>query len=198
MLALLLQTIEDGINKNVQDEEQKKLLTHLIRAHGEKLFGYALSILENSQDAEDAMQDAFLKMAHHAEDFEGKTERHRVNLARVYLYNTCIDVYRAREKRQKHETIMTDLNEELFDDLTAAEIEDFRQQIEISDRLNKTLNCIQKLPRSQRELLMMQVLNGYSSQKLGEIFHLSEDAVNSKLYKARKKLKKMVGEDFYE
>ena len=139
-----------------------------------------------------------MKMVRHAEDFEGKTPRHVVNLARVYLHNTCIDFYRAREKRQKHETIMTDLNEELFEDLTAAEIEDFRQQIEISDRLNKTLNCIQKLPRSQRELLMMQVLNGYSSQKLGEIFHLSEDAVNSKLYKARKKLKKMLGEDFYE
>ena len=198
MLALLIRTIEDEINENVQNEAQRKVLTDLIHNHGEKLFGYALSILKNVHDAEDALQESFLKMVRHAEDFEGKTPRHVVNLARVYLRNTCIDFYRAREKRQKHETIMTDLSEDLFDALTAMELKDVRERLEASERLSRVLEAMQKLPPNQREILMMHVQHGDSSQKLAEFFQISENAVNVRLYKARKKLKKLIGEDWDE
>ena len=139
-----------------------------------------------------------MKMVRHAEDFEGKTPRHVVNLARVYLHNTCIDFYRAREKRQKHETIMTDLSEDLFDALTAMELKDVRERLEASERLSRVLEAMQKLPPTQREILMMHVQHGHSSQKLAEIFQISENAVNVRLYKARKKLKKLIGEDWDE
>ena len=120
------------------------------------MFHVAYDILHNEQDAEDAVHQAFVKVAENikkiGEPVCPKTHSYVVTI----VENKAIDQYR---KRQKHQTV------ELIDDIQGTEA-----HYEGNNDLTK---CILKLPARYREMILLRYHHGYSVREITNIMDIS-------------------------
>ncbi|MSS91486.1 sigma-70 family RNA polymerase sigma factor [Eisenbergiella tayi] len=134
-------------------------------------------MLHNEQDAEDAVHQAFVKIAENIKKIDNpvcpKTHGYVVTI----VENMAIDQYR---KLQKHQTV------ELIDEIqgTAPHYE--------GD--NALTDCILKLPARYREMILLRYHHGYSVREIASMMGLSLPAAIKLDQRAKNKLKKLCEE----
>lgn len=153
-------------------------LLELIDAYGEKLLRYATSVLCNRQDAEDAVQLAFIAAYDNRKTFDGR------NLP-AWLYkithNQCLNHMKKRRPLLLGDAcVKTTVNP--FDDTGVNE--------------NFT-SALARLSPTERALLYARVLDGYSYDDLVHIFGKSPAALRKMYERTKKKLAAALGEKRY-
>lgn len=128
----------------------------------------AFQNLRSKADAEDVMQDVFIKLLQQQEPFENEEHR-KAWLIRVTI-NQCRDYQKSAWRRKS-----TDLNEALDYSFTNEE-----------ERIFEDL-C--SLPPSYRNLLYLYYYEGYALREIAEMTGESLNTVGSRLRRARKRLK---------
>lgn len=145
---------------------------------------YRLCILRlgNAADAEDAMQNVFIRLCYKAPQFPDLREE-RAWLIRVTV-NVCKDFQRLFWRRN---VVALEQPEEL----AQPDHSEQGQEMRLID--------LYRLSPKQRTVLQLYYYEGYSAREIGEILHLKEQSVTSQLCRARKKLKLELEEgDLYE
>jgi RNA polymerase sigma-70 factor (ECF subfamily) len=147
--------------------------------HGGKMRSLALSLMGNVSDAEDAVQEAFLKLHRGAASFEGRaalsTWIHRV------VVNTCLDMKRRHKRRR----------EDAADDLPES---GFRETAEpgVDPALLIALrNALGRLDDRRRTVFTLFETFGFRHREIGEILGVSEGTSKSLLFEAKRELKQM-------
>ena len=140
------------------------------------LFRIALHYLEDVSDAQDAVQDVFIKLWNSQDKLDG------VKNPEAYSYtlikNTCIDrLRRARKTVQPGE-----LEERSGDDPPDKELSD-------KEALKKALACIDELPEKQREIVRLRIFEELEYDEIAEKLGISEINTRVQLSLARKTLK---------
>jgi RNA polymerase sigma-70 factor (ECF subfamily) len=149
----------------------------IVEATSSKLVRLAARMLGNVVDAEDVVQEAYVKAyrALLAGEFD-----HRANVM-TWLYrivtNQTIDAMRSRGRRHKP----TDTADETASDLASAE-QKFALA-ELSDWMSE-------LPPDQRAALVLKAVEGLTSPEIAEILECSEGAVEQRLVRARTTLRR--------
>lgn len=145
----------------------------------QRLYRVAYYILENEADAQDALQELYLKL------WKGKDFLDNVLNPQAYsirlLKNICIDRIRIARK-----TVLTE---------TVPEVEDDRPQderIDSRERLQKVLAAIKSLPERQGQILRLRLIEGKSYSQIAEITKLNYLTIRVMLSKARKSLKNRI------
>jgi RNA polymerase sigma-70 factor (ECF subfamily) len=133
-------------------------------------------ILGTSQDAEDAVQEAFLKIYRGAARFRGAaavtTWIYRV------LVNTCYD--QLRRRKRSRESAALDAAGDL-----AALSRDHSLRVALESSLAK-------LTPRQREVFLLFEVEGFSHKEVGEILEMPEATSRSVLYAAKRELQAML------
>jgi RNA polymerase sigma factor (sigma-70 family) len=136
-----------------------------------RLFAYARQMLPGRQDAEDALQDVFLRA------YAGLRASDRELALRAWLYrvahNRCIDELR-RPAPPPHEGI----------ELRAA-VDDPVAQADERESLRRLIGDIRRLPEQQRSALLMRELAGMTYAEVADALGVSVPAVKSLLVRAR-------------
>ncbi len=155
---------------------ESKMLPHLNAA-----YTLARWITGNVQDAEDAVQEAYLRALRFFRDFRGGDGR--AWLLQI-VRNTC---YTRLRKRQSLEALTT------FDD----EEHSHESSIETPEALaiatadvKLVRTAIQNLPIGFREILILREIEGMSYSEIAKILDLPVGSVASMLFRARERLKK--------
>ncbi len=152
----------------------------LVSRHLGRAVGFAYKMLGNRADAEDVAQDAFFKVWSEAPRWKPQalfsTWFYRV------LYNLCIDS--TRRSKIPH----VEMNEEYADDRQSVE-EELDQRHE--DNLLRL--AIAGLPEKQRAALVMFHYEELSQSQTAQALAISESALESLLFRARKILKEALG-----
>ena len=139
-------------------------------------------ILQNSWDAEDALQDTLLSAFTHLKSFQGRSSfstwmtRIAINTALSRLgksRGTAVSIDDARE-----ETELT-LSSVLKDGALDAE-----QQLIHAQREELLAKAIAQLPPSLRSVLELRIRDGYSGKQIAETMGISESAVKARLSRA--------------
>jgi RNA polymerase sigma-70 factor (ECF subfamily) len=142
------------------------------------LFHVALKILENPQDAEDAVHETFVSVAENFEKIHGpkchKTKSYLVTI----VEHKAIDLYR---KKKNHPKVA-------LDDAVMG----FSAAYEGDDGLAR---CILKLPARYRDFLLLKYDQGYENKELEKILGLSPSAVRKLDQRARDKLEQLCREE---
>lgn len=139
-------------------------------AHADMLYRLALSHLTHVDDAKDALQDVFVKLA--VADNRFKDDEHeRAWLIRVMI-NRCHDLQRRRNIR-----LYTPLDE-------VSDLPDSRE----SER-PAVLYAVDTLPDKLKAVVVLHYLEGYSVEETASILKLSVSAVKMRLSRARDALK---------
>lgn len=149
----------------------------LVERHVHKMYALAQRILQNQDDAEDVVQDAFLKIWTNRENWRHDGAKVTTWLYRV-VTNRCIDL----KRRPSGPSI--DAVPEPQDERPDAVMELERR--EAKKRLER---ATEKLPEKQQMALMLFYQEGLSNQEIADIMDCSVNAVHSLLKRARQQLR---------
>ena len=165
----------------ISEPENRELFVQLYEKHRVAMFNRANKILHNKQDSEDAVHEAFLKIAENIEKISS-LERHKQDRYIVTIIeNKAIDAYR---KKQAHPT------EPLFD-LAEYSVVDAYNDGDIA-------RCILKLPHDYREVLLLKFDLELTNKEISDALSISQALVRKRLQRARTELRmicKMEGLD---
>lgn len=148
----------------------------IVDKYSDDLFRFALRYTGDEDESNDAVQDSFVTLWEHR--WEVGADGAKGYLMRV-LYRRLVDRYRQRKKLT---------GEEMIPDESYSPHNDY----ELHDSIEKMLTT---LPDTQRMLLLMHDLEGYSYKEMAEITGLSEQQVATYLYRARVKARKYLTEN---
>lgn len=166
----------------------------LVSRYESKIFRLALNITRNREDAEDAMQDAFLKSFSHLSNFHGDS--------RFYTWLVRITVNEALMKLRKRRANQVSLDEpvETEDDLMPREIEDWGPSPEkrYAQRELGTIlsDVIEKLEPEYRMVFVLRDIEELPTEETAKLLGLSVPAVKSRLLRARLKLRHKLNKYF--
>ncbi len=136
-----------------------------IDAYGDMLFRVCLVMLKNETDAEDAVQDTFLKYIQKAPEF-ANSEHEKAWLLKV-ASNNCKNMLRTR-KRESH-LYVDNLNDATYD-------------IEI----DSVAEILMEIPEKFRLVLSLYYVENYRVNEIAQIIGKTPSAVKMRLQKGRK------------
>jgi RNA polymerase sigma-70 factor, ECF subfamily len=166
----------------------------LVNRYERKIFRLGLNITQNREDAEDVMQDAFLKSFQNLDQFQGNS--------RFYTWLVRIAVNEALMKLRKRRPNQVSLDEPLRenDDSVFREIEDWGpspEQRYAQTELNEILTqVIGELDPIFRIVFLLRDVEGISTEETAQIVGISVAAVKSRLLRARLRLRQNLNKYF--
>ncbi len=154
----------------------------LVRQYDRKISRLTLKITRNPEDADDALQDAFLKAYANLTLFQGDS--------RFYTWLARIAVNEALTRLRRHNSHRTVSFE---DDGAPRDVADAcdspEQQCARSERSRIVNDALDELEPPLRLVLTLRYLDDYSSEEIARRLNLTVPAVKSRLMRARLKLR---------
>lgn len=150
-------------------EEQKSKAEQLYIKYWHLMCHVAMEILQNSADAEDAVQQAFLYLILHMDrlgDIDSPATRAYVTLTAKHR---AIDLYRSRRRCEP------------------ADVSGMRTVGIHPERLG-VAEAISQLPPRDRDILLLRFWEGYTTEEIAGMLHMKTDAVQKAIWRAKKKL----------
>jgi RNA polymerase sigma-70 factor (ECF subfamily) len=166
----------------------------LVGRYEGKIFRLTQNITQNREDAEDAMQEAFLKSFEHLGEFQGNS--------RFYTWLVRIAVNQALMKLRRRRPNQISLDEEVDtgEDFVPREVEDWGpspeerfEQTELSEILGRVIG---ELEPAFRVVFQLRDIEEMSTEETAEALGLSVPAVKSRLLRARLKLRQKLNRFF--
>ena len=167
----------------------------LVKLYDRNVFRIAQHITQNREDAEDVVQDAFLKAYENLAKFQEQSKFYTW-LVRIAVNEALMRLRRRRPER------MVSLDEEVKteEDSMPREVADWSpnpeqlySQSELRDILSRT---IQGLPPSFRTVFVLRDVEDLSTEETAEALELSIPAVKSRLLRARLQLRERLNKYF--
>src|SRR4051812_24107469 len=161
----------------------------LVRRYDRNVFRIANHITHNAEDAEDVVQEAFLKAYQNLARFQEQSKFYTW-LVRIAVNEALMKLRRRRSDKtvSMDQEIETDGGESIpreFADWAPNPEQQFKQE-ELREILSKT---IQGLPPSFRTVFVLRDVEGLSTEETAEALDLSVPAVKSRLLRARLQLR---------
>ena len=152
-------------------------LTALVDQYAATLYRVAFSVLRNASDAEDAVQETFLRVLRHRGTL-GEIRDHRVWLIRI-VWNIVLDRKRRAKTRPE-----TDDVAELARVLPAGGLNAEQRAAAVQYHAH-VLACVDQLPTKEREVLVLSAFEELSSVEISSVLGITESSVRSRLFRAR-------------
>ena len=166
----------------------------LVARYERKIFRLAKNITQNHDDAEEVIQEAFLKSFQHLKEFKGNS-RFYTWLVRITINQA---VMKLRRRRPNHFSLDEPI--EIDDDLLPRELEDWGPTPEerYSQTELQTILCeaIAELQPCLRIVFQARDVENLSTEETAELLGISIPAVKSRLLRARLKLRKRLNPYF--
>lgn len=162
--------------------------SQLIRQYEGKIFRLAMNITQNREDAEDVLQEAFLKAYEHLEQFQGNSK--------FYTWVVRIAVNQALMKLRKRKTdrsVSLDEQIDTGEDTVTREIAawdpDPEERFSREELHTILTEAIDELAPIYRTVFTLRDVDGLSTEETAEALDLSIPAVKSRLLRARLQLR---------
>jgi RNA polymerase sigma-70 factor (ECF subfamily) len=158
-------------------------LAALVETYSSLLFRVAHSVLRSRAEAEDVVQDVFVRVLQHRKSLTEVRDM-RVWLVRV-AWNLAIDRRRRIRPQQFDEGFAESL---VGRDLPADEA------LKEAQRLRSVLRELERLPRAERDVLLLSAVEELGMAEMAEVLGRSESAVRALLFRARTRLRERLEE----
>ena len=162
----------------------------LVLEYQDRLFGFALRLLGNPQDAEEAAQDAFVRAYRALKTYAA--ERVRALAVRPWLYRITLNVVRNQRRRKRLRLVGLDdpAAEGLGDD--PSERPDSR--LERSRRRKDLASLVAQLPRPYRAPLVLRYVEGLTLEEVSQILDQPIGTTKSNVHRAINRLRESISE----
>ncbi|HUA01053.1 MAG TPA: sigma-70 family RNA polymerase sigma factor [Candidatus Aquilonibacter sp.] len=166
----------------------------LVGRYERKIFRLSQNITQNREDAEDAMQESFLKAYEHLGEFQGNSRFY------TWLVRIAVNQSLMKLRRRRPNVVSLDQEVDTGEDLMPREVEDWGPspeerygQTELSSILGKVIG---ELDPPFRIVFQLRDIEELSTEETAEALGLSVPAVKSRLLRARLKLREKLNQYF--
>ena len=180
--------------KHLSDQELMRIVqagdlspaSEIYDRYSGRIYNFALRFLKNSEAAEDATQEVFVKMIRHASQFQGDAK------LSTWLFsitaNWCRDFLRKADNKSKE-------SDDVLVTLPAPAEQSPDRNLEQRENEERIQRALKALTPEQREAILLSRYQGMSYAEIAQISGCSEGAVKTRVFRAMETLKKaLVGE----
>ena len=145
-----------------------------------KLFRFAKRMLDHTEEAEDIVQEAFIKLWNRRDKLD--EYRSIEALAMITTKNLCLDKIKSRrypfENMDNHRQFLENLPSET--------------KVDNSDLMHGIHQAIRQLPEQQQIIVHLRDIEGYEFEQIAEIVDMNENAIRVALSRARKRIRELL------
>lgn len=169
------------------DRTQADAIAALVREYSTTLYRVAYSITRNSFEAEDVVQEAFLRVMRHHEKL-AEIRDIRIWLVRI-TWNLVLD----RKRRSKVRPETDDLADVARSLPAMQPMAD--ETLVSAQACRRILSLIDRLPSKEREALMLSAIDELSTAEIAFVLGTTESSVRSRIFRARRELAVLLDHD---
>lgn len=171
--------------------------SRLVEAYSAPIYRLALKILGNQQDAEDVLQETFIKAYRHLGEFEGRS---RIS---TWLYRIASNEALMLLRRRHPEAISVDEDVQTTDgEQEPVEIADWcclpEEELLTTESRDYLDHAIDTLSPNLKVVFLLRDIEGLSVREAAEALHISEAAVKTRLLRARLQLREELSHYYAE
>lgn len=171
MLYLYLAMIEDDNDRN-----KFEIIYYNYR---KRMVYEAYSVLHNTEDAEDAVHDTFIKIAQNIKSIDEPNSTKTLSYVLKAVKNTSINMY---NKNKKHDDFV---DTEMLENITD---EEFFEKLEISENYNEVVNAIRNLSSKYRDVMFYHFVNEMKINDIADLLGRKKSTVQQQLVRGKKQL----------
>lgn len=167
--------------------DREDLLTSVFVNLRQRLRGLAAGILGNTDDADDALQDAFCRLWQRRERIASNSEAEALSVTTIH--NICIDTLR---KNARAYTVSIDENRDTGDRADESSADAMTREAMLA-RVEAIINS--RLTPQQQQIIQMRDVEGISFEEIAEKLDMQPSAVRMALSRARKTIRDIYNEE---
>lgn len=172
---------------SAQAMDTSEAITAIVEEYSTTLYRVAYSVTRNSAEAEDAVQEAFIRVLRNQHKLNEIRDL-RVWLVRI-VWNVVLDRKRRIKVRPETEDLADLVRTLPADDPTAAET------VISSQQCARILALIDKLPHKEREALLLSAVEELSTVQIAEVLSTTESSIRSRIFRARRLLSDLLTQE---
>jgi RNA polymerase sigma-70 factor (ECF subfamily) len=160
--------------------DSSETITALVAEYSATLYRVAYSVMRNSAEAEDAVQEAFLRVLKH------RDKLHEIRDLRVWLVRITWNVVLDKKRRGKTRPE----NDDVADFARVLPSADRRadEKLISSQEHARILSLIDQLPPKEREALLLSAVDELTTAQIASALGTTESSVRSRIFRARREL----------
>lgn len=172
----------------IEDEDARALVGRLFNSYARQVKALARQILQNEQDAEDALHDTFLKIIRYREKFMQLDEDETRRLLVIYTRSVCFNLYRRKKRAVAHTAEAEDAPSDRTEaeDVAAA---DALARVLMRERADRLAAAIDTLSSPAREIILLKYYGDLSNREIADLLGIGASTVGSSLQRSLKKIK---------
>ncbi len=144
-----------------------------VKKHTSNLYGFIFGFLRDTEDSRDIVQDAFEKLWKNRKKVEFCSSK-------AWLFRTAYNALINFTKKKQRTVYDTD---SIPEQIVVNNRFEYKEIVEL---------VLSTLPPTQKSIVLLRDLEGYTYEEIGEILDLSDSQVKVYLYRARKKIKRQL------
>lgn len=170
----------------------------LVRIHAGRMLAVAMRYLSSHDEAQDAVQDAFLAAFKALPGFDGRS------LLATWLHSIVVNsaLMKLRSNRRRPERSIDDLLPQFLEDghrvSPSSRWKNAEAELEKTETRQVVRDQIAKLPESYRTVLLLRDIEGYDTETTARMLETTEPAVKVRLHRARQALRSLLDPLFGE
>ena len=170
----------------LKSEAQRNEMSGIYEKNKSLFLSIAYEKLQNEEETEDAVQEAFLEIADKPDIFFSLTENKQIQYMSAVVNNIAIDMFNKSIKLQ---------TEELSEDIVYQNDENVIEN-SFFDKVSREeiLAFTETLPEAQRTVLILSYSSGLSADEISRTLNITISSVYNRLHLARKSIKKFIDE----
>lgn len=174
--------------------EARERYAELVDRHQRRASRIAFHYMRDSAEADEAVQDAFVKAYSHLSSFREELP-FEVWFTRI-LINGCLDRIKARTRRERWIAPMPEGpgGERDFAERTPGRGPSPEEQLLARELRRELADALAKLPERQRSVFMLSHYEGCTSREVSALTGLNESTVRVHLFRAIRKLRTLLGD----
>ncbi len=177
IVAGWMESPTSAVNDEARRRAEDNALAAMVDQYASALYRVAYSVVRNQADAEDAVQEAFVRVLRHRDSL-GEVRDHRVWLIRI-VWNIVLDRKRRAKTRPETDDV-AELARVLPSTGLSAE-----ERAAAAEHHAHVLGCVERLPAKEREVLLLSAFDELSSVEIATVLGITESSVRSRLFRAR-------------
>lgn len=167
----------DGNVFNKAREVDLKSIEEICASTWEPLYRFIYYKVQNREEAEDIIQDTFVKAIPYMQKGSARIEKHI-----GFLKTVSLNILRDKWRKKKHQAININL-----DDVKPEEIS-IEDSAEVSAQREQLKDALNRLNEEQRKVIELRILKGFTVTETARIMNKSEGAVRVLQYRSLKAL----------
>lgn len=170
---------------SIDSQENKSKFEFIYDQYKYLMIRVARDILKNDDEAEDAVHDAFMKIANNMEKIGEVDSIKTKNFVILTTKHTAIDIYRKK--------LLIHNNEMSVDGLENPDILVSEDVVHMNEE-NRTIYIINQMPDIYKEIFILKYVNEYTNLEIAEILNISETTIRKRISRGKDIIAKTLNE----